>query len=211
MLTVRVTLAICDTTFTPTAAGMPNSTGVISRKDVISSNDAPSVAFLKRAGAIPLGVTNCSELCMWLESHNHLYGMTKNPYDLGRIAGGSSGELFSHSSLLWKWDHSLVRLKELLCKKYTIDPSWMKWTTEICRMKSTLVSIKKCYVIEALHAALFTVWRANYWERSRMLCKKICKICWLMKHYQHPFSLVCSLFVQVEKEVFWARQALWSE
>lgn len=71
--------------------GMPNSTGVISRKDVISSNDAPSVAFLKRAGAIPLGVTNCSELCMWLESHNHLYGMTKNPYDLGRIAGGSSG------------------------------------------------------------------------------------------------------------------------
>ncbi|KAL2097695.1 hypothetical protein ACEWY4_006902 [Coilia grayii] len=71
--------------------GMPNSTGVISRKEVISSNDAPTVAFLKRAGAIPLGVTNCSELCMWLESHNHLYGITRNPYDLSRIVGGSSG------------------------------------------------------------------------------------------------------------------------
>lgn len=71
--------------------GMPNSTGLISRKDVISSTDAPTVALLKRAGAIPLGVTNCSELCMWLESHNHLYGITRNPYDFGRIAGGSSG------------------------------------------------------------------------------------------------------------------------
>ncbi|KAG5285824.1 hypothetical protein AALO_G00007880 [Alosa alosa] len=71
--------------------GMPNSTGLVSRKDVISPNDAPTVALLKRAGAIPLGVTNCSELCMWLESHNHLYGITRNPYDLGRIAGGSSG------------------------------------------------------------------------------------------------------------------------
>ncbi|KAL7889661.1 hypothetical protein AOLI_G00019190 [Acnodon oligacanthus] len=71
--------------------GMPNSTGLLSRKTVISGVDAPSVALLKRAGAIPLGVTNCSELCMWLESHNHLYGMTRNPYNLGRIAGGSSG------------------------------------------------------------------------------------------------------------------------
>ncbi|XP_072534616.1 fatty-acid amide hydrolase 2-A-like [Salminus brasiliensis] len=71
--------------------GMPNSTGLLSRKAVISGIDAPSVALLKRAGAIPLGVTNCSELCMWLESHNHLYGITRNPYNLGRIAGGSSG------------------------------------------------------------------------------------------------------------------------
>ncbi|XP_051757644.1 fatty-acid amide hydrolase 2-A [Ctenopharyngodon idella] len=71
--------------------GMPNSTGLLSRRDLISGVDAPSVALLKRAGAIPLGVTNCSELCMWLESHNHLYGITNNPYDFERIAGGSSG------------------------------------------------------------------------------------------------------------------------
>ncbi|XP_051558908.1 fatty-acid amide hydrolase 2-A isoform X1 [Myxocyprinus asiaticus] len=71
--------------------GMPNSTGLLTRRDLVSGVDAPSVALLKRAGAIPLGVTNCSELCMWLESHNHLYGITNNPYDLDRIAGGSSG------------------------------------------------------------------------------------------------------------------------
>ncbi|KAM6976923.1 fatty-acid amide hydrolase 2-A-like [Aplochiton taeniatus] len=74
-----------------TLQGMPNSTGLVSRRAVISGSDAPTVALLKRVGAIPLGVTNCSELCMWLESHNRLYGITNNPYDLERIPGGSSG------------------------------------------------------------------------------------------------------------------------
>lgn len=78
-------------TFFP-LAGMPFTTGVISRRGVVSTVDAPPVALLKRAGAIPLGVTNTSELCMWLESHNHLYGVTNNPYDLERIPGGSSGQ-----------------------------------------------------------------------------------------------------------------------
>ncbi|KAG7458462.1 hypothetical protein MATL_G00220410 [Megalops atlanticus] len=71
--------------------GMPNSAGLLARRAVISAGDAPPVALLKRAGAIPLGVSNCSELCMWLESHNRVYGSTSNPYDRRRIAGGSSG------------------------------------------------------------------------------------------------------------------------
>ncbi|XP_056604586.1 fatty-acid amide hydrolase 2-B [Triplophysa dalaica] len=71
--------------------GMPNAAGLISRANTISSVDAPVVGLLKRAGAIPIGVTNTSELCMWLESNNHLYGITNNPYNLERIAGGSSG------------------------------------------------------------------------------------------------------------------------
>ncbi|KAI2662782.1 Fatty-acid amide hydrolase 2-B [Labeo rohita] len=71
--------------------GMPNSGGLKSRGKVLASVDAPSVALLKRAGAIPLGVTNTSELCMWMESSNHLYGITSNPYDLERMCGGSSG------------------------------------------------------------------------------------------------------------------------
>lgn len=71
--------------------GMPHTTGLLSRRGVVATVDAPPVALLKRAGAIPLGVTNTSELCMWSESHNHLYGITSNPYDLERIPGGSSG------------------------------------------------------------------------------------------------------------------------
>lgn len=73
-------------------AGMPNATGLISRREFVSTSDAVLVALLKRAGAIPLGVTNTSELCMWAESNNHLYGIARNPYDLNRTPGGSSGE-----------------------------------------------------------------------------------------------------------------------
>uniref|UniRef100_A0A8C6Z3H0 Fatty acid amide hydrolase 2 n=1 Tax=Nothoprocta perdicaria TaxID=30464 RepID=A0A8C6Z3H0_NOTPE len=71
--------------------GMPNTSGLVSRRNVIAASDAAVVSRLKQAGAIPLGVTNCSELCMWYESSNRVYGRTNNPYDLQRIVGGSSG------------------------------------------------------------------------------------------------------------------------
>lgn len=73
-------------------AGMPNTSGLVNRRNVIATSDATVVSRLKQAGAIPLGVTNCSELCMWYESSNRVYGRTNNPYDLQRIVGGSSGE-----------------------------------------------------------------------------------------------------------------------
>ncbi|XP_056298616.1 fatty-acid amide hydrolase 2-B [Pseudoliparis swirei] len=71
--------------------GMPFTSGLISRKGVLATVDSAPVALLKRAGAIPMGVTNTSELCMWCESNNHLHGITCNPYDFDRIPGGSSG------------------------------------------------------------------------------------------------------------------------
>jgi len=43
------------------------------------------------AGAIPLGVTNTPELCLWIETENRQYGRTHNAYDMTRTAGGSSG------------------------------------------------------------------------------------------------------------------------
>ena len=36
-------------------------------------------------------MTNVSELCMWMESSNRVYGRTCNPYHGGRTCGGSSG------------------------------------------------------------------------------------------------------------------------
>nr|XP_009930569.1 PREDICTED: fatty-acid amide hydrolase 2 [Opisthocomus hoazin] len=70
---------------------MPNTSGLVNRRNVIATSDATVVSRLKQAGAIPLGVTNCSELCMWFESSNRVYGRTNTPYDLQRIVGGSSG------------------------------------------------------------------------------------------------------------------------
>jgi fatty acid amide hydrolase 2 len=71
--------------------GMPNTAGLLARKHVVAVKDAPTVARLRRAGAIPLGVTNTSELAMWMESTNRVYGRSNNPYDPTRIVGGSSG------------------------------------------------------------------------------------------------------------------------
>ncbi len=71
--------------------GMPNTAGLLARKDIPAERDAPTVARYREAGAIVLGVTNISELCMWMESSNNVYGRTNNPYDLGRTVGGSSG------------------------------------------------------------------------------------------------------------------------
>lgn len=78
---------------------MPFTSGLRSRSGVVASVDAPPLTLLKKAGAIPLVTTNTSELCMWLESHNHLHGITNNPYDLERIPGGSSGE--PHLGCVW--------------------------------------------------------------------------------------------------------------
>lgn len=56
--------------------------------------DGDAVTLLKRAGAIPVGVTITPELCFWWESYNTLYGRCCNPYDTTRTAGGSSGKFF---------------------------------------------------------------------------------------------------------------------
>ena len=72
-------------------AGLPQATGLLVRREVRAANSAPVVQRLIDAGAIPLGVTNTSELTLWIESYNRLYGRTSNPYDPRRTAGGSSG------------------------------------------------------------------------------------------------------------------------
>jgi fatty acid amide hydrolase 2 len=71
--------------------GMPFTSGLVARRGVIAKEDAVAVARLRKAGAIPLGVTNVSELCMWMESSNKVYGTSNNPYDPRRTVGGSSG------------------------------------------------------------------------------------------------------------------------
>ncbi len=71
--------------------GMPWSAGLVSRREVRAGGDAVTVQRLRSAGAIVLGVTNTSELCMWMESVNRVYGRTTSAYDTGRTSGGSSG------------------------------------------------------------------------------------------------------------------------
>ncbi|XP_068968973.1 fatty-acid amide hydrolase 2-A isoform X1 [Bombus flavifrons] len=72
-------------------AGMKQTAGLTLRKNVVSERDAEAVRLMRAAGAIPLATTNVSELAMWWETSNCLYGTTKNPYNTRHIVGGSSG------------------------------------------------------------------------------------------------------------------------
>lgn len=55
------------------------------------TEDATAVARMKQAGGILLGKTNLPEFSYWIESDNLLSGRSKNPWDLTRTPGGSSG------------------------------------------------------------------------------------------------------------------------
>jgi fatty acid amide hydrolase 2 len=71
--------------------GMPHCAGLVALRDRLAETTAPAAQRLLDAGFVALGVTNTSELTMWIESDNRVYGRTRNAYDPRRIAGGSSG------------------------------------------------------------------------------------------------------------------------
>jgi amidase len=60
-------------------------------KDYIPAEDDIVVERLRRAGAITIGKTNTSEFGAGSQTFNTVFGATRNPYDLTKTCGGSSG------------------------------------------------------------------------------------------------------------------------
>jgi amidase len=73
------------------AVGFPCTLGSPIYKDARPAEDTVLVERLRQAGAIPIGKTNVPEFGMGSHTYNAVYGVTRNPFDLTKSAGGSSG------------------------------------------------------------------------------------------------------------------------
>ncbi|XP_069696684.1 fatty-acid amide hydrolase 2-like isoform X2 [Periplaneta americana] len=65
--------------------------GLYCRRNEKAKEDADTIRLMRQAGAIPFAITNVSEVCMWWETINTVYGRSNNPYNTNHIVGGSSG------------------------------------------------------------------------------------------------------------------------
>ena len=72
-------------------AGIRTTRGSPFYRDNVPTRDAEIVARIKRAGALTVGKTNTPEFGAGSNTFNPIFGSTKNPYDVTKTCGGSSG------------------------------------------------------------------------------------------------------------------------
>src|SRR5690348_12997768 len=83
-----IPLALKDNIWTK---GVRTTMGSSILRDLVPPEDATVVRKLRRAGAIVIGKTNLHEFAYGVTSENPHYGSVRNPWNMDRIAGGSSG------------------------------------------------------------------------------------------------------------------------
>lgn len=71
-------------------AGEPMRVGSAATPDTPQQSDHPVVQRIRAAGGVVVGLTRVPELCVF-GATDSVYGVTRNPWNLGRTAGGSSG------------------------------------------------------------------------------------------------------------------------
>jgi aspartyl-tRNA(Asn)/glutamyl-tRNA(Gln) amidotransferase subunit A len=71
--------------------GVPTTAASRVRDGHIAERDAPAVAHLRQAGAVLVGKTNLHEFAFGTTNEDSAFGPARNPHDLSRSPGGSSG------------------------------------------------------------------------------------------------------------------------
>jgi amidase len=96
----------------------------------VPGQDARMVARLRAAGAIVIGKTNIPELAADIDCDNSIFGPTSDPWDLGRVPGGSSGgqgaaQAAGLSALELGTDTGgFIRIPALFCGVCGLKPGW---------------------------------------------------------------------------------------
>ena len=72
-------------------AGTPTTQAIPALAEAVAPVDAPQVERLRAAGMIPIGRTNLPDFGLRVHTDSALYGLTRNPWNPQRTAGGSSG------------------------------------------------------------------------------------------------------------------------
>ena len=72
-------------------AGIRTTRGSLFYRDNVPTRDAAIVTRIRAAGAITCGKTNTPEFGAGSQTFNSVFGPTRNPYDLTKTCGGSSG------------------------------------------------------------------------------------------------------------------------
>src|SRR5204863_200707 len=104
-----VPVSVKDVLFT---RGMRTTGGSRLYADLIPEHDAVSVGRLKAAGAVLLGKTTTSEFGHKAVTESPLFGVTRNPWNLERTPGGSSGGA------------AAAEFESLGCHVEVVNPGW---------------------------------------------------------------------------------------
>ena len=111
-------------------AGLRTTWGSPIFADHVPAADDLLAARMRGAGAIFAGKTNVPEWGQGSHSFNPVFGVTRNPYDLARTAGGSSGGAAAGlaTRMLWVADGSdmmgSLRNPAAFCNVYGFRPTW---------------------------------------------------------------------------------------